>query len=339
MTPRFLLGAALLWWGWRTGHYFTGALLAVLAEAPRLLRPRYVLGDDDFRRIATLCTIIFVALLAWLFASAEGARTSYAVLTTLTWLPAVLMPLLLAQQLSSAGRVPLSAMFRYVRKLKQRLPSTPDPAVDLLPIYFAVCLVASSIPNRRDALFYAGAALLVAWALAEAAKLERAGLDACIVENVGDVPLFRDSVPPVTTAAMAVLVHEVRRATAMKVGVNMLRNACAEALSVAHVCGADFIRCNVVIGAYVTDQGIIQGCAAELARLRRALDSDVAILGDVHVKHAHPLFDVAIEYAAQDLAERGGVDAVIVSGPRSPIPMRQNQRYEVESAKWNASCS
>jgi len=166
MTPRFLLGAALLWWGWRTGHYFTGALLAVLAEAPRLLRPRYELGDDDFRRIATLCTIIFVALLAWLFASAEGARTSYAVLTTLTWLPAVLMPLLLAQQLSSAGRVPLSAMFRYIRKLKQRQPSTPDPAVDLLPIYFAVCLVASSIPNRRDAFFYAGAALLVAWALA-----------------------------------------------------------------------------------------------------------------------------------------------------------------------------
>jgi len=37
------------------------------------------------------------------------------------------------------------------------------------------------------------------------------------------------------------------------------------------VCGADFIRCNVVIGAYVTDQGIIQGCAAELARLRREL--------------------------------------------------------------------
>ncbi len=119
---------------------------------------------------------------------------------------------------------------------------------------------------------------------------------------------------------MAVLVTEVRRATKMKVGVNILRNACAEALSIAEVCGADFIRCNVVIGAYVTDQGIIQGCAAELARLRRSLGSEVLIFGDVHVKHAHPLFDVPIEYAAQDLAERGGVDAVIVSGPRSPIP-------------------
>jgi len=173
---------------------------------------------------------------------------------------------------------------------------------------------------------------LVDWALAETAKLERAGLDACIVENVGDVPLFRDRVPAVTTAAMAVLVTEVKRATKMKVGVNMLRNACEEALSVAHVCGADFIRCNVVIGAYVTDQGIIQGCAAELARLRRNLGSDVLIFGDVHVKHAHPLFDVPIEYAAQDLAERGGVDAVIVSGPRSPIPPTWERLETVKNA-------
>jgi membrane complex biogenesis BtpA family protein len=161
---------------------------------------------------------------------------------------------------------------------------------------------------------------LLEFAVTEGRKLERAGVDAVIVENVGDVPLFRDHVPAATVAAMAVLVTEVRRATSMHVGVNILRNACTEALSIAHVCGADFIRCNVVIGAYVTDQGIVQGCAAELARLRRELGSEVLIFGDVHVKHAHPLFDVPIEYAAQDLAERGGVDAVIVSGPRSPIP-------------------
>jgi hypothetical protein len=76
------------------------------------------------------------------------------------------MPLVLAQQLSSAGHVPLSAMFRYVRKLKQRNPAIVDPPVDLLPIYFAICLVAASIPNQRDAAFYAGTVLLVGWALA-----------------------------------------------------------------------------------------------------------------------------------------------------------------------------
>lgn len=161
---------------------------------------------------------------------------------------------------------------------------------------------------------------LIGFARAETQKLERAGLDAVIVENVGDAPFFRDAVPPTTVAAMALVVREVKQSTKMKVGVNMLRNAWEAALSVAYVAGADFIRCNVVIGAYVTDQGIIQGCAAELARLRASLDRRVLICGDIHVKHAYPLYNVPIDDAAKDLAERGGVDAVIVSGARSPDP-------------------
>ena len=164
--PRLLLGAALLWWGWRSGHYVAGALLAIAAEAPRLVRARYELGEAEFRRVAMLCNIVFVSLLAWLFASAEGPRTAYAVLTTLLWMPAVLMPLLIAQQLSASGRIPLSALFSYVRKLKQRDPAIVDPPVDLLPIYYAVCLVAASIPNQRDAYFYAGTVLLVGAGLA-----------------------------------------------------------------------------------------------------------------------------------------------------------------------------
>jgi membrane complex biogenesis BtpA family protein len=173
---------------------------------------------------------------------------------------------------------------------------------------------------------------LVAFALSEVEKLERAGLDAAVVENVGDVPLFKTRVPSVTVAAMTTIVREVKRATGMKVGVNMLRNACEDAFSVAHIAGADFIRCNVVIGAYVTDQGIIEGCAAELARLRRGLDSPVLVFGDVHVKHASPLFDVPIEDAAQDLAERGGADAVIVSGARSPVPPKIETVRSVKQA-------
>ena len=161
---------------------------------------------------------------------------------------------------------------------------------------------------------------LTEFALSEASILERAGLDACIVENVGDTPLFKENLPPYTVAALANITRSVVEHTKMKVGVNMLRNACEEALSVAHISGAQFIRCNVLIGAYATDQGIIEGCAARVARLKKELNSDILIFGDVHVKHAHPIFNVDIEYAAQDLAERGGADAVIVSGPRSPVP-------------------
>lgn len=161
---------------------------------------------------------------------------------------------------------------------------------------------------------------LTKFALDEARKLEGAGLDACIVENVGDVPLLKSDLPPYTVAAMAALTGAVVESTKMKVGVNMLRNACEEAFSVAHVAGAHFIRCNILIGAYATDQGIIEGCAADVARLKKELGSQVLVFGDVHVKHAYPIFNVKIEHAAQDLAERGGADALIVSGPRSPVP-------------------
>lgn len=173
---------------------------------------------------------------------------------------------------------------------------------------------------------------LIEFALSEATKLERAGLDACIVENVGDIPLLKNHLPPYTVAAMASIVREVVSHTKMKVGVNMLRNACEEALSVAHISGAQFIRCNVLIGAYATDQGIIEGCAAKVARLKKELDSEVLVLGDVHVKHAYPIFNVKVEYAAQDLAERGGADAVIVSGARSPIPPSIERVRKVKGA-------
>ena len=131
-------------------------------------------------------------------------------------------------------------------------------------------------------------------------------------------------------AAMGVVVREVRRRTDLAVGVNLLRNACLEALQIAAVTGADFIRCNIVIGAYVTDQGIIQGCAAELARLRMTLDRDIAVLGDVHVKHAAPLFDVPIEDAAHKVAgETCRATSSSATPSATPWPF----------AGWSASCS
>jgi uncharacterized protein len=86
---------------------------------------------------------------------------------------------------------------------------------------------------------------IVEFALAEATLLEGAGMDAVVVENVGDAPFFRESVPAITIAAMSVVVRAVRQQTDLAVGVNLLRNACLEALSIASVVGADFIRCNV----------------------------------------------------------------------------------------------
>jgi predicted TIM-barrel enzyme len=72
--------------------------------------------------------------------------------------------------------------------------------------------------------------------------------------------------------------------------VNVLRNDAVSALAVAVASSARFIRVNVLVGARVTDQGIIEGVAAELLRARRAFGAqDVKIIADVDVKHSAPL--------------------------------------------------
>jgi hypothetical protein len=64
-----------------------------------------------------------------------------------------------------------------------------------------------------------------------------------------------------------------------------------------------------------TDQGVITGKAAEVARLRAAIAPAVAVFADVFVKHATPPPGLSLEQATADLWERSGADAIVVSGP------------------------
>lgn len=151
--------------------------------------------------------------------------------------------------------------------------------------------------------------------LGEARVLADAGFDACIVENFGDVPFFAENVPPITVASMARLASALRRELPdLQLGINVLRNDARAALSVAVACNASFIRVNVHVGSTATDQGILEGRAATTLRLRRELQSDVALWADVHVKHGRSLTHERIEQEAIDCVQRGGADVLIVSG-------------------------
>ena len=103
-------------------------------------------------------------------------------------------------------------------------------------------------------------------------------------------------------------------------GVNVLRNDCGAALAIANATRGQFIRCNVLSGAMVTDQGIIEGRAADVVRYRMNLHADVSIFADVHVKHAAPLKGSCIAGTARDTVHRGLADAVIVTGSETGAP-------------------
>ena len=150
-----------------------------------------------------------------------------------------------------------------------------------------------------------------------ARALADAGYDAIIVENFGDVPFFAGRVPAVTVAAMTTCALAVREsAPDIQLGINVLRNDAESALGIALCTGAKFVRVNVLTGARVTDQGIIQGDAAALLRCRRALGAEgVAVWADVDVKHSAPLGPPRpIAQEVEDTTKRAMAEAVLVTG-------------------------
>lgn len=156
---------------------------------------------------------------------------------------------------------------------------------------------------------------IVERALAEAETLAGAGFDAVIVENFGDMPFTKHSLSPASIAAMAVVADRIVGRLGLRVGINALRNDAIAALGIAAAVGGSFIRVNVHTGVAATDQGMIEGQAHDTLRCRRQLGRRIAILADVHVKHARPVSEPDIARAAKDAAYRGLADGLIVSGP------------------------
>jgi membrane complex biogenesis BtpA family protein len=151
-------------------------------------------------------------------------------------------------------------------------------------------------------------------ALDDARAYERGGAHGLFIENFGDVPFWKDTAGPETVAAMTAAGRAIRAAVSLPIGFNVLRNDARAGLALCAACGGDFIRVNVHTGAMLTDQGLVEGRAAETLRYRACICPNALIFADVHVKHAVPLGNWPLEIAARDTLERGLADALIVSG-------------------------
>lgn len=170
-------------------------------------------------------------------------------------------------------------------------------------------------------------------AVRDARALKEAGVSALVVENFNDEPFFTDTVEPETVAAMTLAANAVKEATGLPIGMNVLRNAWKAAMAIAAVVGARFCRINITTDVYVTDQGLIQSCSAHLARYRKMLGADdVLIFSDINSKHAAPLVRRPLRVVAQDMVERGAVDAILVSGESSADPPSVEDLQELRAA-------
>ena len=161
-VPPFILAAALAFWGWQTKSPFAGAGFALVVLLPVLTRLRLELAEHDQHRIADLTMVLYAAVAASLVGT-DGLRLG--VHESLVWLPGVVLPLLLAQTMCVEGRVPMTALFRYLRKMKARGQKIRDLQVDLTGPYLALILISAGMANRPGYGYFAGVVLIVAAAL------------------------------------------------------------------------------------------------------------------------------------------------------------------------------
>ena len=170
-------------------------------------------------------------------------------------------------------------------------------------------------------------------ALRDAHALEEGGVDGIIVENYNDVPFRKVVKEPETIAAMGIVVKTIVDEISLPVGVSFLRNSAVEALGIAYVTGAKFIRVNVYVDNIETDSGIIEAAAPDVLRYARKLGAKIGILADIHVKHGSPLGSRSLEEVYKDAFHRGLASAVIVTGPRTGEPPNINTLVALQRVK------
>jgi membrane complex biogenesis BtpA family protein len=176
-------------------------------------------------------------------------------------------------------------------------------------------------------------AQITAAALRDAESLVEGGMDGLLIENFGDAPFYPGRVPAITVASMTLVATQLRQRFDVPLGVNVLRNDGSSALAIALAVEAAFVRVNILCGARVTDQGVIEGQAHRLMRQRQRLGAEaIQVWADVQVKHSGPLAPRPLQEEVFETLQRGQADAVIVTGAATSRPVSARELSEVKQA-------
>ncbi|MET0701587.1 MAG: BtpA/SgcQ family protein, partial [Mycobacterium sp.] len=169
------------------------------------------------------------------------------------------------------------------------------------------------LPALPGAVNYAGGSVReIALNAAEDARVLRdAGFTHVMVQDASDMPqAVRVDAP--TVAALSVVGAAVTEAVDIPVGVVVGHNDGPSAVAIAHAIGASFVRVKVLTGVSVGPTGWIEGCAHDVAAMRRRLGSDVEVWADVHEATSMALASTK-QWAAQEALNFGRADTLIVT--------------------------
>lgn len=187
--PPFLLGAALAFWGWQSGLLIPGVAMALIVEAAQFTKARWEFSDEDFSRVWTFCSLLFLAAGVYAFTSNEGpsafgnffsnpagnARTAGAssqrtAAAMSRWLPMIFFPFLAVQLFSTRGTIPLTTISFLLRRRQRKAkragkPVPPGRDVNIAFPFLALTLLAAGVHPAEDRSFFWGLSVLLAWTL------------------------------------------------------------------------------------------------------------------------------------------------------------------------------
>lgn len=188
--PPLLLGATLAFWGWQSEFLIPGLVMGLIVESARFIHARWEFSDEDFSRVWTFCSLLFLGAGVYAFTDNQGpaafgswfqdpsfrtqgragltsARTAAAVFR---WLPMIFFPFLAAQLFSTRESIPLTMISLILRRRwkKAKQAGKPAPAarnVNIGYAYFAGTLLAASIHAAENNHYFWGLTVLLTWAL------------------------------------------------------------------------------------------------------------------------------------------------------------------------------
>ena len=189
--PPLLLAAALLFWGWQTDLFKASLLMAIILESARLTKARWEFTDDDFARLWTFCTLLFLGTAVYAFTANEGPShfihyfedpsasntsgagnaSALAAAAFFRWLPMTFFLFVAAQTFSTREEIPLNTIdlimrLRWKRDARLGRPLPPPRGVNVAFPYFAICLFSASIHEPVPGnLYFWGLSALLMWAL------------------------------------------------------------------------------------------------------------------------------------------------------------------------------
>ncbi len=168
----------------------------------------------------------------------------------------------------------------------------------------------------------------------EAKIFKEAGMDAIIIENMHDIPYLNRKVGHEISTAMSIIGWEVKRASGLPCGVQVLAGANKAALAVAKSADLDFIRAEGFVFAHIGDEGRFESDAGDLLRYRKMIDAeDILVFTDIKKKHSsHAITDDVDIVETAKAASFFRSDGLIITGSVTGMPPNLNELKTVKKS-------